>query len=122
MQKAKTKLIVGDIHCGMANLIAKARKKTPEELALLRIKHMKHMFEIKENLFLTVDTYNDLAELYNKAVQKGKEKFLYKGRVFTVDYAAFCLYQFDRVDDSFNEEIMAYEMQKQEEMKRHVKK
>lgn len=101
----------------MANLIPKARKKSDAEKALLRIKYAKHMFEVKEGIFLTLDTYNDLAELFNKATQKGKTKFLYKGRMFTTDYAAFCLYQFDRVDDAFDEKMLAYEAKKMEDLK-----
>jgi len=88
--------------------IPKAKKKSDAEIALLRVKYAKHHFEIKEGLFLTIDIYNELAEAFNKAVQKGKHSFKFKGHVLTTDYAAFCLHRYDNIDPSFDEEAIAW--------------
>jgi hypothetical protein len=88
--------------------IPKARKKSEVDIALQRVQYQKHLFEIKQNIFLTIDTYNDLADAYNKAVQKNKEGFNYEGQWFTTDYAAFCLHRYDTIDPSFDEEMFEY--------------
>tara|TARA_R110002049_G_scaffold183543_1_gene351507 strand:+ start:246 stop:578 length:333 start_codon:yes stop_codon:yes gene_type:complete len=103
----------------MANpkYIAKARKKSEVDIALQRVEYQKHLFEIKQNIFLTIDTYNDLVEAYNKAVQKNKDGFNYKGQWFTTDYAAFCLHRYDNIDPSFDEQMFEYYAKKAEEQK-----
>ena len=97
-------------------MIPKARKKSDVDIALQRVQYQKHLFEIKENIFLTMDTYNDLADAYNKAVQKNKEGFVYKGAKFTTDYAAFCLHRYDTIDPSFDEEMFEYYAKQSEEL------
>ena len=104
----------------MAHII-KARKKSDVEIALMRTKYKPHLFEIKPGLMLTLDTYNDLAEIFNEAMAKNKQTFVYKGHQFTVDYAAFCLNRFDTIDESFNEEMMAYHAKQVEDAKKKVK-
>ena len=98
------------------NYIAKAIKKSETDISLQRAKYQKHLFEIKENIFLTIDTYNDLAEAYNKAVQKNKQGFIYKGAKFTTDYAAFCLHRYDTIDPSFDDEMFEYYAKQSEEL------
>jgi hypothetical protein len=90
------------------NYIAKAKRKSEADVSLLRTKYQKHLFEIKENIFLTIDTYNDLADAYNKAVQKNKIGFIYKGAKFTTDYAAFCLHRYDTISPSFDDQMFEH--------------
>ena len=101
----------------MAHII-RARKKSDVEIALMRTKYAPHLFEIKSGLMLTLETYNDLAEAFNQAVAKNKQTFRYKGHDFTVDYAAFCLDRFDKIDESFDEEMLAYTAKQMEDLKK----
>ena len=96
-------------------MIPKARKKSEADIALQRVKYSKHLFEIKDGIFLTLDTYNDLAEAFNKAAQKGKQVFTYKGAWFTTDYAAFCLHRYDNIDPSFDEQMIEHYAKKIED-------
>jgi len=101
--------------------IPKARKKSDADLALLRVKYAKHQFEIKPNLFLTIDTYNELADAFNEAAQKGKQQFRFKGHTLTTDYAAFCLHRYDNIDPSFDEEMLAYYAKQAEQRDKNAK-
>ena len=117
-----------NIHCTMP-IIPKARKKSDAELSILRIKYAKHFFEIKENLFLVMEKptltdakakyvlYNDLADAFNKAVQKGKEGIVIEGVAITTDFAAFCLNLYDNIDPSFDEEAIAWHQKQIEDAK-----
>lgn len=99
-------------------MIPKARKKSESEISLLRTKYQKHLFEIKEGVFLTIDTYNDLAEAFNKAAGKSKSGFMYKGKWFTTDYAAFCLHRYDNIDPSYDEQMLEYYAKRLEDAKK----
>ena len=102
-------------------LVPKARLKSEVEISIQRTKYAKHLFEIKEGLFLTIDTYNDLAQAFNKAVQMNKKGFIYKGHKFTTDYAAFCLHHYDNIDPSFDEEMLEYYAKQAEERDKQSK-
>jgi len=97
--------------------IPKAKKKSEAEISLLRVKYSKHFFEIKPNLFLTLDTYNELAEAFNKAVRKNKYAFKFKGHMIETDYAAFCLHRYDTIDESFDEQMLEWHAKQIEDAK-----
>jgi hypothetical protein len=97
--------------------LPKVRKKTEQELSLMRITHSPHQFEIVEGLFMTADVYNDLADKFNKAVQKGREHIMYKGKLMLTDFVGFCLHRYDNIDPSFDEQAAAYYAKRIEDAK-----
>ena len=57
---------------------------------------------------MTADVWNELAEKFNKAVQKERKYIMYKGKLMLTDFVGFCLERYDNIDPSFDEQAAAY--------------
>ena len=95
-------------------MIPKARKKSEADIALQRVKYSKHLFEIKDGIFLTLDTYNDLAEALTRPLKKENRDLLTKG-LGSQQITRHSVFRYDNIDPSFDEQMIEHYAKKIED-------
>lgn len=81
----------------------------------LRIKYAPHLFEVKSGLYLKESNIEDFKRAIEGCEKRNHEIFIWMEKHFTLDYAKFCLDRYEKVDPSFDAQVLEWERKKKEQ-------